>query len=260
MKIVSSNIFKLKSSIVFLITSITIVFFNSSVIAAPCIVGGPPSSTSSCEYAAEQHIKFDNIDFSNPIHKPFEDTPIIDLNVFSPLLDDGASIGDWVLHDFDSLVDVTVTITIPLPGGGESEFILKDINAPTETKITLVGRGTDASNRNTWTFENIMLAMTFEINESFGSVQYRLDPDSGNESKGITIFTELGGDMYQVDSFFDVFAEISIDGGTTWIKGDGPGRMVAQAAVPEPSSLLLLGLGLLPLAYRRKKKSDMTTN
>jgi len=51
-------------------------------------------------------------------------------------------------------------------------------------------------------------------------------------SLGQTTIVELGGGMFEIDSFFDVFTELSLDGGQTWT--------AAVAQVPEPSSLLTL--------------------
>jgi len=56
----------------------------------------------------------------------------------------------------------------------------------------------------------------------------------------IDIFT--GG--YRIDSFFDVFTELSLDGGATWYPSDGP---VQMTSVPEPSGVALATLGLVGL-------------
>jgi hypothetical protein len=55
--------------------------------------------------------------------------------------------------------------------------------------------------------------------------------------------------MYHIDSFFDVFTELSIDGGTTWIpKAGNRGTRVNLGGVPEPSSVLLAMLALFGAA------------
>ncbi len=57
---------------------------------------------------------------------------------------------------------------------------------------------------------------------------------------------------YQVTSFFDVFAEISIDGGDTWVPSDGSFRIVQ--GVPEPSAWWLAVL-TIPAACGTRRKS-----
>jgi hypothetical protein len=67
-------------------------------------------------------------------------------------------------------------------------------------------------------------------------------------STGQTIITDEGNGIYQIESFFDVFTELSLDSGNTWFPDmDGPAHMVLQQNTPEPSSLILLGFGVLGL-------------
>jgi hypothetical protein len=68
-------------------------------------------------------------------------------------------------------------------------------------------------------------------------------------STGQTVITDVGGGMYQIDSFFDVFTELSIDGGQTWTPGDQPMQLVLY---PEPATVLLLGLGGIALLRKRR--------
>ena len=43
----------------------------------------------------------------------------------------------------------------------------------------------------------------------------------------------MGGGLYQIDSFFDVFTELSIDGGPFQPQTNGPGRMVLRPTQPD---------------------------
>ena len=73
-------------------------------------------------------------------------------------------------------------------------------------------------------------------------------------SLGKTSITDLGGGLYKIDSFFDVFTELSIDGGATWTPSVGPPvHFELGGPVPEPTALGLLGLSLLG-AMRRSRR------
>ena len=68
-------------------------------------------------------------------------------------------------------------------------------------------------------------------------------------SLGHTSIEDLGGGSYNIDSFFDVFTELSLDGGQTWYPDKkGPGRMTL---FPDPATMALLGLGGLMLKKRK---------
>ena len=62
------------------------------------------------------------------------------------------------------------------------------------------------------------------------------------------LFTSSQG-PYQISSFFDVFVELSLDGGANWDPTDAPLRLTA---VPEPTALSLL-LPALLLARRPRR-------
>jgi MYXO-CTERM domain-containing protein len=70
-------------------------------------------------------------------------------------------------------------------------------------------------------------------------------------STGQTTISPSGGGTFQIDSFFDVFTELSLDGGQSWIPSTGSSRETLNS-VPEPSGLLLAGAGLAWLWRRRK--------
>jgi hypothetical protein len=75
-------------------------------------------------------------------------------------------------------------------------------------------------------------------------------------STGQTTLTAVTGG-YQIDSFFDVFTELSLDGGISWMPDtSGPMRM-DYMCIPEPAAISLLGLGVagLLMMYRRGHKA-----
>jgi hypothetical protein len=74
-------------------------------------------------------------------------------------------------------------------------------------------------------------------------------------STGQATITDIGGGQFRIDSFFDVFTELSLDGGQTWAPASGP---LAMTSVPEPSSVALMATGgslLALIAWRRRRRT-----
>jgi hypothetical protein len=101
----------------------------------------------------------------------------------------------------------------------------------------------------TGTFNTEMLAMNISGGTLPPGVMIRESPTL--PSLGQTTIAPIGGGLFHIDSFFDVFTELSIDGGQTWIPANGSERMTL---VPEPSACALGGLafGLLTLRGARR--------
>ena len=89
--------------------------------------------------------------------------------------------------------------------------------------------------------------MSLSGNTPMGPIMIRQDPQRA--STGSTDITDTGGGLYHIDSFFDVFTELSVDGGANWIGSDYGTRMVL---IPEPGIMSLLALGGLALLRRRR--------
>jgi hypothetical protein len=69
-------------------------------------------------------------------------------------------------------------------------------------------------------------------------------------SLGETTITDLGGGTYRIDSFFDIFTELSLDNGTTWIPSSSVERV---ELIPEPTSLALLAIGLVLSGWSKRR-------
>jgi hypothetical protein len=70
-------------------------------------------------------------------------------------------------------------------------------------------------------------------------------------STGQTVIRPIGGGNYQISSFFDVFTEISMDGGQTWSPSQGSSHYVMQPnnpnSIPTLGTWGLMAMGVLLL-------------
>jgi hypothetical protein len=102
-----------------------------------------------------------------------------------------------------------------------------------------------SNDNQTGTFQTEMLAM----NLVGGGMMVRESPTL--PSLGQTSITP----GFTVDSFFDVFTELSLDGGSTWIpQTTGPTRVTLMPDVPEPSTAGLLAIGGLAVLVLRRRR------
>jgi hypothetical protein len=88
------------------------------------------------------------------------------------------------------------------------------------------------------------------------SVPFMLRESPTEQSMGEIEVTDLGSGLYQVDSFFDVFVELSLDGGLSWLPQSQANRglrlQLQSNSVPETTSSVLAALGLFAVARRRR--------
>jgi PEP-CTERM motif len=110
--------------------------------------------------------------------------------------------------------------------------------------ITLFGRPT---NNMTGTFNTEMT----QLDLSGGGIFIRESPTL--QSTGATMITDNGNGTFHIDSFFDIFTELSLDGGQTWTPSSSSTHVDLVAAAPEPGTLFLLGAGALVLVLRGRR-------
>jgi hypothetical protein len=107
----------------------------------------------------------------------------------------------------------------------------------------------------TGTFDTEIVSMS--LSGDVGGVHIDVRESPGRESPGETRIDDIGGGEFQIDSFFDVFVELSVDGGPFMLQTNEATRM---DLVPEPSELLLwvAGVGALRWMARRREKQRRT--
>jgi hypothetical protein len=78
-------------------------------------------------------------------------------------------------------------------------------------------------------------------------------------SRGRTSIEQVSPGLYHIDSVFDVFVELSLDGGQNFIPGlalgavpTDPPQPIRVVLVPAPGVLALLGLGLGLIGFRQR--------
>jgi PEP-CTERM motif len=141
--------------------------------------------------------------------------------------------GDWTV---DSFFDITYRIDFQVNDGPVMEAIGTG-------NAHVVGTAPGGVEPRVFDMEMLEMNLSGEIDPT---TPFLLRESPTESSTGVTTLTSLGGGQYQIDSFFDIFTELSLDGGNTWTP--------AVAQVPEPSTFVLMTLaGLSALFLRRRR-------
>ena len=85
---------------------------------------------------------------------------------------------------------------------------------------------------------------SFDFAGTFEGHAFEVTLNTADTSTGQTTINELGVGQYQINSFFDIFAEVSLNGGP-FVPGQE--QTLDLTGLPEPGSAGLAGFGLLLL-------------
>src|ERR1039457_3376584 len=112
---------------------------------------------------------------------------------------------------------------------------------------TVVGRTTDTETGIWDTNETALSLSGTALGDTLSMTQ-----DPANASTGATALSNNGDGTYLVVSFFDMFVDLSL--GTEPPQTTTHGPIFFDVAVPEPSSLALLAVPLVALAFVRRRR------
>ena len=145
------------------------------------------------------------IDLSQPQHKCFQNVQ---------RQDDGA--GNEI-ESFDSIVEAMVDI-----GSGPMPVMLTG-------PVTVVVNGKTGNTTGTFDTEIVSMSLTGDV----GGIPVEIRESPSLPSPGETTITDLGGGLYHIDSFFDVFTELSINSGPFQPQTNEAGRMRLVPVTPD---------------------------
>ena len=146
-------------------------------------------------------------------------------------------------YQVDSFFDVFVEIHVD----GASDFVI-DSFFDVFTELTI--DNPQGSRAGHWDTEILSMDLSssgpIPIPGTTSTLEIRLSPTI--PSTGSHELIDLGGGRWQIDSFFDVFTEISVDRGT-WQPASGG---IPMALIPEPATMSLLAIGGLAVLRRKR--------
>lgn len=97
----------------------------------------------------------------------------------------------------------------------------------------IVTRETDRA-AETGTFDTEMTQLDLAGMSPLGALMIRESPTLS--SPGQLTLADIGGGQSMMDSFFDVFTELSFDGGKVWYPSNGSARFQLPTEIPEPAA------------------------
>jgi hypothetical protein len=104
--------------------------------------------------------------------------------------------------------------------------------------------GTEADGTNDYNTEMLSLILSGSAASSGGPIPFMIRESPTLQSLGMHTVNFEPDSTYFITSFFDVFTELSLDGGQTFYPANVPVHLEIAPA-PEPASIVLGGLGLV---------------
>ena len=218
-------------------------FILGATPASATIICDSPSLPPGCgEYLtpAAVHILFEDPDLDPDVKRAIL-SDVSHGHFFNPVIEDIG--GGDELESFDSTLTGRVEVTLAdgtiIPN---QPFVLTG-------PVQVISQGKAGVTTGSWDTEIVSMSLSGIV---LGK-NILIQQDPNKPSLGQTTITPIGGD-FQIDSFFDIFVTVSIDGGPSIPQTGGAARI---NLVPEPTTLVLATVGLLGLAgfgSRRRRR------
>ncbi|UCG49376.1 MAG: hypothetical protein JSU94_06255 [Phycisphaerales bacterium] len=142
------------------------------------------------------------------------------------------SLGGGGQYHIDSFFDVFTELSV-----GGTQFPVESF-FDVFVEVTVDGGATDQTT-GSWDAEIVSMSLSGDV----GGTPVVIRENPSIASKGRMTVTDLGNGRFSVESFFDVFTELSVDGGENWVAGDGPIR-VELAPEPPREPTLVAGINI----------------
>ena len=123
-----------------------------------------------------------------------------------------------------SSFDISVEVNLSTDGGGSWTYYQVGFRPSAVLLHPPVQQGTDL------VFDTEML----QLDLTGGGLPAMIRESPTVPSLGQTLKQDLGGGKYRIDGFFDVFTELSLDGGQTWYPSGQPLRLTTIDQTPLP--------------------------
>jgi PEP-CTERM motif len=155
-------------------------------------------------------------------------------------------VGGEVIIAADSFFDVFTELSVDGQTFAVDSFF--------DITFSIANNDPPGTSSGTWDTEIVSMDLTVQI-PGGPTIQIRESPTLPSPGQLAITSLPVGGEVIiAADSFFDVFTELSVDGGATWTPADGPMHLVMDAVVPEPGTAAMFGLALAGALVRRRAR------